>query len=188
MASEGRMPRRRSAQRAAQPLDRESLDRAALRYLERFDSSAQNLRRVLAERARRAASDADEATHAMRFVDELVERYQSSGLVDDARYAEALARGLRARGSSRRAIVEKLRAKGVERAVIDRALERAERDAIDAELEAARAFARRRRLGPHRPPEERATRRLRDLGALARAGFGPDTARRALADPDDDAF
>jgi regulatory protein len=182
------MPRRRSTARPPAPLDREGLERAAFRYLERFDSSAQNLRRVLGERARRAASDADEAERAQRIVDELIERYQSSGLIDDARYAEALARGLRARGSSRRAIVEKLRAKGVERAVIEGALERAERDATDAELEAARAFVRRRRLGPHRPAEERAARRMRDLGALARAGFGPDTARRALADPEDDAL
>jgi regulatory protein len=39
---------------------------------------------------------------------------------------------------------------------------------------------RRRRLGPYRPQEERAARRQRDLGALARAGFSFDVARRAL--------
>lgn len=180
------MSRRRSASPA--PVNRETLERAALRYLERFDSSAQNLRRVLAARARRAACEAGEVERALSLVDDLIARYQSSGLLDDARYAEALARSLRARGGSRRAIVGKLRVKGVPAAVIDAALERAERDSADAELEAARALVRRRRLGPHRPPEQRAALRSRDLGALARAGFGLDTARRALADDEDDVF
>ena len=54
-----------------------------------------------------------------------------------------------------------------------------------AELEAARALARRRRLGPWRGPAERAARREKDLAALARAGFGLDLARQVI-DADED--
>ncbi len=161
---------------------REALDRAALRYLERFDSSAANLRRVLRGHVMRAARahpglDVDAA---QRLVDELIERYQSSGLLDDKRYAESLAQGLRRRGSSRRAIQHKLRARGVSADTVDQAIALAGRDSEDAELDAARAFVRRRRLGPHRPEPERAARYERDLAALARAGFSFDVARRAL--------
>ncbi len=164
---------------------RENLDRAALAYLERFDSSAANLRRVLRGRVARAARahpDLDAAA-AERLVDELVERYQASGLIDDARYAESMARGLQARGASRRGIRHKLRARGVSADTIDAALASAGRDSDDAELDAARAFVRRRRLGPHRPEQQRAERYQRDLAALARAGFSFEVARRALEVP-----
>lgn len=183
----GGVEERKPKRKKAPPLPtRENLDRAALSYLERFDSSATNLRRVLRERVRRAARahpDLDVA-EAERLVDEIIERYQASGLIDDARYAESLARGLRGRGASRRGIQHKLRARGVSAEAIDAALAAAGRDSDDAELDAARAFVRRRRLGPHRPPDKRAERYQRDLAALARAGFSFDTARRALEIPE----
>jgi len=165
---------------------RDNLDRAALRYLERFDSSAANLRRVLrghVARAARAHAELD-VPAAERLVDELLERYQASGLINDARYAESLARGLHARGTSRRGVRHKLRARGVSAEAIDAAIASTGRDSDDAELDAARAFVRRRRLGPHRPEHQRAERYQRDLAALARAGFSFDVARRALEVPD----
>jgi hypothetical protein len=41
-------------------------------------------------------------------------------------------------------------------------------------------FAKRRRLGPYRPGEPTAASRLKDLAALARAGFDQSTSRRVL--------
>ncbi len=45
---------------------------------------------------------------------------------------------------------------------------------------AALACARRRRLGPYRPPTERKPKREKDLASLARAGFAYDIARRVV--------
>ncbi|MHA1114431.1 MAG: regulatory protein RecX, partial [Alphaproteobacteria bacterium] len=53
-----------------------------------------------------------------------------------------------------------------------------------ADLAAAIAYARRRRLGPWRVAAARAERRERDLAALARAGFNYDLARRVVDAPD----
>jgi regulatory protein len=62
-------------------------------------------------------------------------------------------------------------------------------DEPNAELDAARAFARKRRLGPHREPDQRAQHRQKDLAALARQGFSFDTAKKALGtDGGDDEF
>jgi regulatory protein len=119
-------------------------------------------------------------------IDEMLERYRGSGLLDDRRYAGNVADGLRRRGTSARAIQHKLRARGLEAELVERAIADADRDGGDAELGAARALVRRRKLGPHRPPDERAARRTRDLGALARAGFDFDVARRALESESDD--
>ncbi|HET9953095.1 MAG TPA: RecX family transcriptional regulator [Polyangiaceae bacterium] len=57
---------------------------------------------------------------------------------------------------------------------------RAARSSGSAELEAAREFVRKRRIGPHRPEPERAPNRRKDLAKLARAGFDFDTACSAL--------
>ena len=56
----------------------------------------------------------------------------------------------------------------------------AEEEGGDAELAAAIAFARRRRLGPWRLPEQRPDRRLRDLAALGRQGFSGTLARKVI--------
>ncbi|MCE7894851.1 MAG: rhomboid family intramembrane serine protease [Sorangiineae bacterium PRO1] len=106
-----RLARRMTARtKRTGPLTREELDAAALRYLDRFDSSAKNLRRVLLGYVKRVSAErgADAAAQGGEWVDELLARYQRSGLVDDARFAGAIASGLRRRGSSGRAIVQNM--------------------------------------------------------------------------------
>lgn len=75
--------------------------------------------------------------------------------------------------------------KGVAAEVIDQALERvAEETGVDdprlRDLQAAAAYARRRRLGPWRDDAAREERRDRDMAALARQGFSHDIARRVI--------
>jgi regulatory protein len=169
--------------RGPRKLTRERLEAAALHYLERFASTAANLRRVLRRRVRRSAelhgTDPDEGN---QWVDALVARYVSAGLVDDAAYAQGKAASLARRGTSRQGIAARLRQKGVEAAQIDQAIG----DIEGGDLAAAATLARRRRLGPYRPAETRDANRLRDLGVLARAGFSRAIALSVLeaADPE----
>ncbi len=183
VAGMDRPHKRRAAPKKLTP---ERLEKAALHYLERFASSAENLRRVLmrkVERAARAAEhaggEADRAEPA-RWVDALVTRYVASGLLDDRAYAEAASASLRRQGRSARAIRQKLATKGIGKEEAEAALARAGGADDAAELRAAAALARRRRLGPFGPAEGRRERRARDLASLARAGFGYDTARRVI--------
>ncbi|MBA1155311.1 regulatory protein RecX [Microvirga mediterraneensis] len=159
------------------------LQRAALAYLERYASSAENLRRVLRRKVdKRCRLRGEDPAGFRDMIDEVVEKSIRSGLIDDARYAEARVATLRRRGGSARAIQAKLSAKGVDRTAIAAALEGEDGD----EEQAARAFARRRKLGPFRPGE-RAPYRDKDLAAMARAGFRFDVARDVIdRDPDDD--
>jgi regulatory protein len=163
----------------------ESLEAAALAYLERYAAPAAHLSRVLLVKVERSArfhgTDREAGAAAVEtIVRGLVER----GLVDDALYAEARTRSLRRRGASGRAIRGQLAVKGVAPDLVERALDRLDRDLSDPELAAALAYARRRRIGPYRTPAERATSRNRDLAALGRQGFDYDTARRVV-DADD---
>jgi regulatory protein len=160
------------------------LEKWALGYLERFASSAENLRRVLRRRVRRRVGGNEAVQRAAALIDELVERYRRTGLIDDAAYAAARARGRLARGEPLRRIAAGLAAKGVDAEDRAAALDALRETASDPDLAAACAFARRRRLGPYRRgPADR----NRDLGSFARAGFGRREAEAVLGCPDPEA-
>jgi len=160
------------------------LQRAAMAYLERYSSSAENLRRVLRRKVdKRCRLRGEDPAEFHEAIDEVVAKSLRAGLIDDSRYAQARVATLRRRGGSARAIQAKLSAKGVDRSTIADALEGADGD----EESAAHAFARRRKLGPYRPGE-RAPYRDKDLAAMARAGFRFDVARGIIdAEPDEEA-
>lgn len=175
--------------RPPRPVSARSLENAALRYLERFASSADSLRRVLMRRVERSVAEhGTDRDEAAGWVEALIARYRTSGLLDDGVYARHRAESLHRRGASVRAIRERLASRGVEREIADSALDALAEDAAgDPDRAAAIAFARRRRLGPFRRGGDRAAGRDRDLAALGRAGFGYDLARRVIdaATPDD---
>ena len=177
-----------TTRRAARgPLTRDKLHKSALHYLERYASSVAGLRRVLLRRVDRAVQEGRcERDEAVLWVDDIVGRFENAGLVDDRTFAAGQVASRRRRGESGRRIALKLREKGVDANVVDDAL--LDEDGPDqtvAEFAAACRFARRRRLGPMRDPDNRISRRDRDLAALARAGFSLDVARRVL-DLDDE--
>ena len=195
----GSAPERRKADPAPlKPISPTWLERAALHYLERYSASTEMLRRTLARRVdKRARLRGEDPAAFAEMIAATVARAVSAGLVDDARFADTRLATLRRRGTSARGVSAKLAAKGVPRDVVEAALE-AEREAMpDGEAaaiedQAARAYAKRRRLGPYRRPDLRAPHRDRDLAALARAGFAYDRARRIVdmeldAEPDDTA-
>lgn len=156
------------------------LDEAALKYLERFDASVAKLRTLLLRKARTLAPEGTSRDELEDAVNQLVGRYQRSGLVNDARFAEASIRGLRQRGMGERAIVHRLSAKGVEASTAREALGRVDADQEEPELEAAIRFVKRRKLGAFRTTEVTMKERRKDLQALARAGFSYEVAQRAL--------
>jgi regulatory protein len=168
-----------------------SLERAALHYLERFASSAENLRRVLLRKVERAARHHEDIDReaAAGWIDDLIARYRRTGLLDDKVYAEARTTSLHRRGASVRKIRLSLAQKGVAATTVEAALEDlGERVEGDVELQAAIALARRRRLGVYRLAAARADYRDRDLAALARAGFSYDIARRVIEAEDEAAL
>ncbi len=173
---DGGRPRRR---RPPPPLSPTTLRDEALRYLERFPASEARLRAVLARRIQRAVDwGRGDATTAAAWVDALVADLRESGRLDDPSLATAIGAALGRRGASARGIREKLHRRGFQAEALGEALAaRAPHDEADA----ARAYARRRRLGPfRRDSASRAASRDKDLAALGRAGFSFDLARRII--------
>lgn len=158
----------------------EYLERAALYYLERYSSSEANLRRVLLRKVQNACRHhGDDPAGFMLAIDEVVARKVASGLIDDKRYAQNRTASLERRGLSQRMIRLKLRAKGVDRDIVETSTAREP----EAELEAARVTARRKRLGPWRTRGDPAEFRQKDIAAMMRAGFNSAIAR-AVVDGD----
>jgi regulatory protein len=124
-------------------------------------------RRELQDRLKRAGFDAEE-------VDDVLDRLERVGLIDDDRFANQLAQhaaGVNRSGS--RAIASALYAKGVARETIDRVVADAgEDEEARAQALASSSVGRLRGL-----PPPTAYRRLTSL--LLRRGYDPDVARRA---------
>ena len=183
----GSAPERRDREvKPPGPVSPAWLERAALHYLERYSASTEMLRRTLARRVqKRARARGEDPEMFVDLVAATVARAVSAGLVDDARFADLRLATLRRRGTSSRGVSAKLAAKGVPRDVVEAAMlaEREavpEEDAAAIEDQAAKAYAKRRRLGPFRRPDQREAYRDRDLAALARAGFAYGLARRVV--------
>jgi regulatory protein len=178
-----------TAERAS--IERALIEKWAFFYLERYASSAENLRRVLLRRVRRRAktdgvADGEAMGAAGAIIDALIARYRAAGIIDDGAYAAGRARGRLARGHPLRRIAAGLAAKGVGAADTAAALAALREGAVDPDLTAACAFARRRRLGPFRRTpagqgEGGSTDRQRELAAFAGAGFERCHAEAVLA-------
>jgi regulatory protein len=161
-------------QRVRKPVTAERLEKAAYFYLGRFASTKANLRRVLLRKLERAEELPPEAKAGFtQVIDRLLERFESSGMLNDAVFAEGKIASLRRRGDSQRTIRQKLALKGVEKDVAEEKLAADEQD----DLSAAWAFARRRRLGPYRDAGKRAECKQKDMAAFGRAGFDYRTAK-----------
>ncbi|MDA1023900.1 MAG: RecX family transcriptional regulator [Proteobacteria bacterium] len=156
------------------------LENSALYYLQRFATSSENLKRVLMRKVARSAYVHDtDVAESEAFVQDLIARFQRSGLLDDAVFAKGRAETLHRRGNSGRQIRAKLRQKGVADDDIDTALA-ALGDGGEAELAAALNYAKRRRFGPFAAKRPTPEQREKQLASLARAGFSYDVARRVL--------
>lgn len=164
------------------------LHNAGLYYLQRFASSKENFRRVMLHKVRKSClhhKDQDfDACAAL--VDKLAERFEESGLLNDANYLDGMVRSLRRRGLSERAIAAKLAQKGIDPADTARALTRHDTEngaegpesLFDAERRAALVYCRRKKIGPY--AKEGKNDPKKSMSSLARGGFSFETIRFVL--------
>lgn len=151
-------------QRIPKAPDMAYLERAALYYLERFSASSAHFEFVLRRKIMRRCKLRDESpTPYYDLIPPLVARYQEAGLLDDERFTQAKVATLRRKGTSKRMIQAKLAQKGLSHELITQQIEQHETD----ELDAARIFAQRKKLGYATTPDEQ----KKELAKLARAGF-----------------
>ena len=104
--------------RRRQKVSPQSLERWAIRHLQRYGTSANNLRAVLSRRVYRIEQNQDESyPDAKGWIDETVADLQARGYLDDRKYAIAQVERMRARGASSMRIQSTLHEKGVPREI-----------------------------------------------------------------------
>lgn len=171
------------------PVSEAYLERAAAYYLGRYASSAENLKRVLARKVRtRNEGHAMPSAEQLDWIDAVADKFVQLGLVDDAEYARLRTASLHRSGKSERMIRAGLKHKGVSDEHINEAVDNLKQEAGDnLDWEAALAYARKRRFGPHRTKEGDTDKKRKELASFARAGFSFNLARRIVeADSLDD--
>ena len=162
---------RRPDRCVAPPLDAASLDRLALRYVERFATTRGKLADYLRRKVRERGWSGQPADPVG-----LAERLAALGYVDDRAYAEAKAAAMGRRGLGERRVTGALRAARVDAAdtagLASAIAERA--------VESALTFARRRRIGPFADRVADRAVREKQVSAMARAGHPFALARRIV--------
>lgn len=151
----------------------------ALYYLERFETSEDNLRAVLRRRIDKYAFFDKEynPAEAYAWVDEVVAECAKQNFVNDERFAGFKINSYLNAGKPRRYIEQKLKLKGIDEKTISDLFENVEY----SELETALNFAKKKKIGRFRADSEsRAANRQKDLGTLVRAGFDFDVAKEVL--------
>lgn len=160
----------RDPRRPLPPLDQPALERAALRYVERYATTRAKLvtylNRKLRERGGEGAID----------IDALADRMAELRYVGDRAFAEARVASMTRRGLGARRVQDALRQAGV--GADDAG---AFRDTLEEGAEgAALAFARRKRIGPFATAPVERDRREKQIAAMVRAGHAPALARRIV--------
>tara|TARA_R110000787_G_scaffold3020_6_gene11957 strand:- start:18621 stop:19181 length:561 start_codon:yes stop_codon:yes gene_type:complete len=160
-------------------LNGESLNRLAIRYVERYATSRKKLAVYLHRKiGEREWQDADPPA-----VEELVERMASLGYIDDALYAQNKASALNRRGYGTRRVAHALYQAGIGEADGREAFQISESNSWMA----AEKFARKRRIGPYAETQQDADKCRKQLQAFLRAGHDFDVASRfVFAKPGED--
>lgn len=154
------------------------LKNIGLFYLKRFESSVENLRSVLQRRVNAYARENPDfnKTEAYQWVEDVLAEFERLHYLDDNRFAEVKIRSYLNAGKPARYIQQKLREKGIDDHKISAILSEQEYNPLEMALK----LAKRKRIGPYRPQEQRREFKQKDMGTLVRAGFDYDTVCEVL--------
>ncbi len=166
----------RDPRRPLPPLDQPALERAALRYVERYATTRAKLAAYLMRKLRERGAEGPVDVAG------LADRMAELRYVDDRAFAEARAASMTRRGLGARRVRDALRHAGVgadDAGAVAETLD----DGAEA---AAQAFARRKRIGPFAHEAVPRERQEKQVAAMVRAGHAPHLARRIAAMPPSD--
>lgn len=161
----------RVPRRPVPPLDRSGLERLALRYVERFATTRGRLTDYLRRKIRERGWEGEVVDPA-----DIAERFADLGYIDDRAYGEAKANAMARRGLGARRVAGALHQAGVTGEDAEAIAPGIQERTLDAAL----AFARRKRIGPFAAAQADRPAREKQMAAMLRAGHAPTLARRIV--------
>lgn len=177
-------------------ITKQYLENAGAFYLNRFSSSQSNFHRVMLRKIEKSLIDHPDQnkSECIKMLDGVIDKFVSLGYLDDHQYVRQNIQSLRRQGKSRRAIISKLRQKGVDSEIIETEMNELEsldgntdREENNIELLSALRHCRKKRMGPFADEnmncndKQSVDNKLKkDLARLARAGFDFKTSRAVI--------
>ena len=154
----------------------------ALRYLDRFSTTARKMHTHLYKKAEPALVlfDLDEAD-LRAAIDTEIAKLVASGFINDREYAASKARVMAKQGKSLNQIRRKLMDLEVSEDIQEAAISGLGENSEGLDIAAAAVYVRKRKFGPYKPEETRQARWEKEMGSLARNGFSYTVASRVLA-------
>ena len=168
-----------SSRKKTRKMTKTRLQNIALYYLERFDTSSANLRKVLEQRLIKYSFETPEfnLSEAKTWIDEIITYCERYGYINDQRFAELKIDDYLLAGKPARYIHQKMQQKGISEDIVDKILQN--RNVNENEM--ALNFAAKKKIGPFRTDEEsRIQNRQKDLGTIVRAGFSYEVAKEII--------
>ena len=183
-------PEKQRAKKVPKRITDTYLHNSGLYYLERYAASSNHFRTVMLRKVKRSCMHHTDQNYddCTKLVEDLVEKFKRTGLLNDDLYIASMVGSYRRKGLSKRMITQKLMMKGVESETVQDYLskhdEQKHEDTQGAELKAAAIHCRKKKLGAYGGPNS--PEADKQLARLARAGFGFDIAKKALALSEDE--
>jgi regulatory protein len=183
-------PEKPRPQKAPKRITDTYLHNSGLYYLERYSASSSHFRTVMLRKVKRSCMHHTDQNYedCSKLVDDLIVKFERSGLLNDDLYIASMVASFRRKGLSKRMIIQKLLMKGIAAETVNTYLseynEQKNKSTESTELKAAAIFCRKKKLGAYKginTPEPD-----KQLARLARAGFGFGAAKKILEMSEDD--
>ena len=152
----------------------------AFAYLEKYSPSKQQLKVYLLKKYLTKIKGTKSKREVSEIIDEILDNLEKNRIINDELYSDSKARMFLRRGYSLNKINQSLRNKGIGNNHIKNSIDKIKDDKIEPDFVSAVKLCKRRRIGPLRPGANRELFYKKDMGILARGGFGFELSKRVL--------
>ncbi len=152
----------------------------ALNYVDKFAPSKQQLKTYLLKKYLRSKVDNVKRGNISDLIEIVTEDLEKSKFINDKFYSETKAKSLIQRGSSINKIRNYLISKGVGEKYIKNTIQQINDNNEDQDFFSAIKVCKKKRIGPSRAEDNRHLFYKKDIGILARSGFGFEVSRRVM--------
>ena len=151
------------------------LKRFSINYLSKFNSSKNNLERVLRNKIRKMNLKKKEKFILYDSIAPIINELESKNIINDKTYADSKIYSFSLQGKSKIFVKNYLIQNGIKKGLVHKVLDNYELKYPNWEIESAKIFARKRGLGLNNPNCLK-----KDLAKMSRAGFDYATSKKIL--------
>ena len=155
-------------------MNEEKLQKYAIDYLSKYDSSKKNLTDVIKKKIFRLNISGQEKSRLINHIDNILSNLEKNNLINDERYCNSKIESLSLRGKSKSFIFNYLLKKGIDKFKIQNNLNTFEKNNSNWELTSAKIFARKKKIIESNNSYEK------KLAKMARAGFSYEICKKIL--------